>query len=361
MESLFRPVRMLAVAAAAAAVAASLVGCAAGASSPTASPAGPAHLVLVTHDSFALSDGVLEAFTAETGTTVEVVAIGDAGELVNKLVLTKESPLGDVVFGIDNTFASRAVHGGVLEAYVSPLVGDAESAFLLPPGQGGEELTPVDSGDVCVNVDHAWFEERGVPEPETLDDLADPAYRDLLVVEAPSTSSPGLAFLLGTIAAFGEDGWQDYWSALVANGVKVDAGWTDAYYASFSGPSSDGDRPLVVSYSSSPPVEIVDPTAPAPTGVLEATCFRQTEYAGVLAGTAHPAEARELVDFLLSPAVQEDIPGSMYVYPVVQSTVLPETWAAYAVEIEEPWELDPADIDANRERWIQEWASLVVG
>lgn len=348
-----RSFRLVGAAALVGALTASLAGCAA-----PSGPSGPAHLVLVTHDSFALGEGVLDAFTAQTGVTVEVQALGDAGALVNKLVLTKDSPLGDVAFGIDNTFASRAI--GALEPYVSGALTAAEAPFLLPADQGGDRLTPIDSGDVCVNVDHAWFAERGIAEPETLEDLTDPTYRDLLVVEAAGTSSPGLAFLLATVAAFGEDGWQDYWRALVDNGVAVASGWTDAYYAGFSGPSSDGDRPLVVSYSSSPAAEVVDADAPVPTGVLEATCFRQTEFAGVIAGTRHPAEARQLVDFLLSPTVQADIPGSMYVYPVVQSTVLPATWAAAAVRVEEPYAIDPAEIDANRERWIEAWSAIAL-
>lgn len=352
MESSIHPFRLVATAAVAFSLVATLAACA------DTRVDEPARLVLVTHDSFALSDGVLDAFTTETGIAVEVQALGDAGALVNKLVLTKDSPLGDVVFGVDNTFASRAVVA--LEPYVSGVLTDAEAPFLLPGDQGGDRLTPVDSGDVCVNVDHEWFAEHALAEPVTLTDLTDPAYRDLLVVEAAGTSSPGLAFLLATVAAFGDDGWEDYWRDLVANGVKVAAGWTDAYYADFSGPSSDGSRPLVVSYSSSPAAEVVDADAPVPTGVLDATCFRQTEFAGVIAGTQHPAEARQLVDFLLSPTVQADIPGSMYVYPVVQSTELPPTWAAAAVRIDAPYEIDPAQIDANRERWIEAWSAIAL-
>jgi thiamine transport system substrate-binding protein len=311
----------------------------------------PTTLVLVTHDSFALSPGTLEQFTDETGIVVDVQSGGDAGELVNKLVLTKDSPLGDVVFGIDNTFASRAASNGVLEEYVSGDVTEAEAAYLLPEGSGGEYLTPIDSGDVCVNVDHAWFEEAGIPEPATLDDLIDPTYEGLLVVEAANSSSPGLAFLLATIAAYG-DGWYDYWSALVDNNVKVAASWSDAYYVDFSGPSSEGDRPLVVSYASSPPFE------GGATGVLLDTCFRQTEYAGVIAGTEHSAEAQQLVDFLFSTTVQNDIPENMYVFPVNSEAVLPEEWAEYAEVATDPYEIDPAEIDANRERWIGEWAAI---
>ena len=320
----------------------------------------PETLVLVTHDSFSLSEGTLEAFTEQTGIAVEVQAAGDAGEVVNKLVLTKDSPLGDVVFGIDNTFASRAVNEGVLEDYVSVDLTAAEAPYLLPAGEGGEQLTPITSGDVCVNVDHEWFAEAGIPEPETLDDLRDAAYRDLFVVPAANSSSPGLAFLLATIAAFGEDGWQQYWSDLVDNGVKIDAGWSDAYYVDFSGPSSEGDRPLVVSYASSPPFEVQEGDTEAPTGALLDTCFRQTEYAGVVDGTRYPDEARQLVDFLFSVDVQNDIPENMYVFPVNAAADLPEGWLNFAAVAEDPFVVEPAEIDANRERWLSEWAAIAI-
>ena len=305
-------------------------------------------LVLVTHDSFALSEGTLEKFTEQTGIEVQVQAGGDAGELANKLVLTKLSPLGDVVFGIDNTFASRVADAGVLTEYVSA---DAPAADLLPEGSGGGFLTPVDSGDVCVNVDHEWFTSAGLDEPTSLDDLTRSEYKDLLVVEAPNSSSPGLAFLLSTIAEYGDD-WPDYWQSLIDNGVKISASWSDAYYVDFSGPSSEGDRPLVVSYASSPPFEPAGAT-----GALLDTCFTQTEYAGVIAGTKYEEQAQQLVDFLLSTTVQNDIPENMYVYPVNPEATLPAGWDAYPTA-EDPYFIDPADIDENREEWLAAWAAL---
>jgi thiamine transport system substrate-binding protein len=327
-----------------------VAGCATGPSEE-----GAETITLVTHDSFGLGEGTLEAFTAETGIEVVVHQAGDAGALVNQLVLTKDNPLGDVVFGIDNTFASRAVDEGVLADYA---VDGAPEQYLLPAGMGREQLTPITNGDVCVNVDHAWFEEAGLEEPTTLDDLIDPAYADLFVTPGANTSSPGLAFLLATIAASGEDGWQDYWTQLLGNGAKVVAGWSDAYYVDFSGPSSEGDRPIVLSYGSSPAFEVADGVTP--TGALLDTCFRQTEYAGVLAGTEHADAAQQLVDFLYSVEAQDQVAPNMYVFPVNPAATLPEEWAAAAEVAEQPFVIAPEEIDANRERWIEEWAAIAI-
>ncbi len=315
-------------------------------------------VVLITHDSFAMSEEVLAAFTQETGLTVDVRALGDAGSMVNQLVLSKDAPLGDVVFGVDNTFASRALDEGIVAAYESPAAGPEVDA-LAPDGSG--RLTAIDTGDVCVNVDHEWFADAGIPEPVTLEDLAKPEYRDLLVVQDPASSSPGLAFLLATIGAFGDGGWEQYWADLRANGVKVAAGWTDAYTIDFSGSSGEGPRPLVVSYASSPPYEVPEGSDVAPTGALLDTCFRQVEYAGVLEGAANPDGAQQLVDFMLSTAFQEAIPEQMYVYPASAEATLPESWVAFAPQATAPFEVAPEDIAANREAWVERWTDIVIG
>ncbi len=328
-----------------------------GAATSAAATAGGS-VVLVTHDSFSLSEELIAQFEKDTGLTLTQVAPGDAGTLVNQLILTKDAPIGDVVFGIDNSFASRAIDEGVLAPYTSAAL-PADAASYEVDGSGS--LTPIDTGDVCVNVDDAWFAEKGLAAPTTLEDLTKPEYKDLLVVENPATSSPGLAFMLGTIGSFGVDGWTDYWSALKANGVAVAASWSDAYYVDFSGPSSEGDRPLVVSYSSSPPYEIPDGGDTPPTSVMLDTCFRQVEYAGVLAGAKNPEGAQKVIDWLLSPAVQADIPESMYVYPVDSSVALPDTWATFAPQATSPFTVPPADIAENRDAWITTWTDTVVG
>ena len=315
-------------------------------------------VVLISHDSFAVSQEVLDEFEDLTGKTVEVRTVGDAGAMVNQLALTKDSPLGDVVYGIDNTFASRALDEGILEAYEPAGVDDQIRSLAV---DDSSRLTAVDYSDVCVNVDREWFADADLPEPVTLQDLTEPAYRDLLVVEDPASSSPGLAFLLGTIGAFGADGWEAYWADLRDNGVKVAANWTDAYYVDFSGPSSEGIRPLVVSYASSPPYEVLDDSDVAPTAALLQTCFRQVEYAGVLAGAADPEGAGELMDFLISRTFQEDIPENMYVYPALAGAELPADWVAFAPLADEPFTVAAADIAANRQLWIDRWTDIVIG
>ncbi len=324
------------------------------ASSGAASSAAPTEsrtLTVITHDSFTLSDKTIAAFKADTGYDVRFVAPGDVGTVVNQLILTKDAPLGDVVYGIDNTFAGRAISAGILSPYASPSQPKGWQAYAA---DDTHSLSPVDYGDVCVNADSAWFKGRSLAVPRTLDDLARPEYRNLLVVENPASSSPGLAFLAATVGAKGDPGYLDYWKQLKANGVKVVKGWTEAYTVEFSGSTGKGDRPLVVSYSSSPAFE-------HGTQVLTQTCFRQVEYAGVLAGAQNEVGARKFVDFMLSPTVQAEIPDAMYMDPVDPDAKLPADWEKYAATIDAPITVPVAELGAKREQWIKAWTADVVG
>jgi thiamine transport system substrate-binding protein len=318
-------------------------------------------VVLVTHDSFAVSDDVRRAFETESGYTLRILQSGDASEMLTKALLTAGNPQGDVLFGVDNNLLSRALDGDLFEAYEPPGLEDVDERYVLDPEH---RAIPIDHGEVCLNVDRAWFAERDIAPPASLEDLTRSAYDGLLVVQSPATSTPGLAFLLATIARFGEDGWQRYWRALRENGVLVVDGWEEAYTVRFSGAAgSRGTRPIVVSYASSPPAEVHFRTPPpdeAPTAVVESSCFRQVELAGVLRGARNEEGARELIDFLLSTRFQEDIPLSMFVFPVNREAELPPVFERFAVVPESPLELPPEEIEANREEWIDEWTRIVV-
>jgi thiamine transport system substrate-binding protein len=318
---------------------------------------------LLTHGSFALSQTAFDAFTTQTGATIEIIPAQDAGSAVNQAILTMGDPIADVLYGVDDTFLSRALDAGIFEAYQPAAAAHIPDAFQLDPER---RVTPIDYGDVCVNVDLGWFAEQGITPPAALEDLTQPRFRDLLVVEDPGISSPGLAFVLATISRFGETDdytWLDYWRELRANGVQVASSWDDAYYGSFSGGSGGGDRPLVVSYASSPVAEVyyAEPQpSTAPTSSFVDGCYRQVEFAGVLAGTPRPRLARALVDFLLGPPVQQEIPLDMFVYPVLPEVELPLVFRAHTVTPVDPVTLEPAVIAANRDRWIEEWTQAVL-
>jgi thiamine transport system substrate-binding protein len=329
-------------------------------SSAPAEPSRSDTLTVVTHDSFALSDEAKAKFETDTGLKVTYVAPGDAGSMANQLVLTKDSPLGDVVFGIDNTFAGRVAGAGVLDPYAAARV-PHDSANDLS-ADDGHLLTPIDYGDVCVNADKGWFAAKNLPIPTRPSTTwPAPAYKDQLVVENPASSSPGLAFLAATVGAKGEDGYLDYWGKLTDNGVKIAKGWTEAYTGDFSGSAGKGPRPLVVSYATSPAFEVDKGATESRTVALLDTCFRQVEYAGVLKGSQNVWGAQKFIDFMLSKEVQAEIPEQMYMYPVDTSVTLPADWVKFAPLAPKPIAVDAATIGAQRETWIKDWTARVLG
>ncbi|MFI9582556.1 thiamine ABC transporter substrate binding subunit [Streptomyces sp. NPDC052236] len=322
-------------------------------------------VTLVSHDSFAASAAVLKEFTRQTGYTVQVLKSGDAGAALNKEILTKGAPQGDVFFGVDNTLLSRALDNGLFTPYEAKGLDRVADAAQLDKDK--HRVTPVDTGDICVNYDKKYFADRKLAPPQSFEDLVKPAYKNLLVTENAATSSPGLGFLLGSVGKYGDDGWQDYWKQLKGNGVKVVDGWEQAYNEEFSGSAggkkTKGDRPLVVSYASSPPVEVLyaEPQpAEAPTGVATGTCFRQTEFAGLLKGAKNEAGGKALLDFLVSTKFQEDMPLKMFVNPVVKDAKLPELFTKHGVVVDKPETVAPDEIAKNREQWVQSWSSLVL-
>ena len=325
-------------------------------------PKGPVTLNVMTHDSFAASASVITAFEKANNVKVVFLKSGDAGAALNKAILTKDAPLADVFYGVDNTFLSRALASGIYVPYASPRLAQIPAQFKLDPQN---RALPVDYGDVCINYDKAYFASHNLPVPVTLEDLAKPEYKNMLVMENPATSSPGLAFLLATIKQFGANGYLDYWKSLRVNGVVVVDGWETAYYTNFSGSSGHGPQPLVVSYASSPAAEVVYATTPltdSPIGSIlgPGTCFRQIEFVGILKGTRQLALARKFVDFMLEQQFQEDMPLQMYVYPVNTTATLPDVYLKYAQIPAQSAVLDPAVIASNRDQWIQAWTQTVL-
>lgn len=332
----------------------------------TATPAGPRTLRVMTHNSFDASNEVIAAFEARYNAEVVIVESGDAGVMLNQAILSRENPLGDVLYGVDNTLLSRALEADILEPYSSPLLADIPDSLELDPLH---RALPVDYGDVCLNYDINWFAERGLTPPNSLEDLTRPEYRGLTVVEDAAGSSPGLAFMLATIGRFGETGdytWLDYWTDLRENDVLVAGDWETAYWGHFTyGSGGEGNRPIVVSYATSPPVEVYfaeEPFEEAPTGVVasDGACFRQIEFVGILRGAQNRDLAEAWVDYMLSVTFQEDIPLHMFMFPANEQAALPDVFARFAVIPQRPAEVDYAAIEANREAWVEAWTDVVL-
>jgi thiamine transport system substrate-binding protein len=291
-------------------------------------------VTLVAHDSFAISDESIAEFEQQSGFKLEIVRAGDAGSVTNRLVLTKDSPIADVVFGIDNTFRGVADENNLIEG----------------------ALSEVTYSDVCFNYDRVWFETNNLTPPNSWRDLTLPAYEGLTVVSNPLTSSPGLAFLATTVAAFGEDGFEGFWQELRDNNVKVATGWEEAYFTEFSGSAGEGNYPVVLSYSSSPAAEIKEDGISQTVPLLD-ECFRQIEYVGVLQGASNPAGAKELVEFLLSVSFQSTIPGLMYVYPVNPEADPPAEWSQFGPPARSTIG-ESLDIVNNRVSWQDKWSVI---
>ena len=324
--------------------------------------AGPVQLNVMTHDSFAVSESVIQVFENENNVKVNFILSGDAGSALNQAILTKSAPLADIFYGIDNTFLSRGLTAGIFEPYQSPLLDAIPDEFQL---DNTHQVVPIDFGDVCINYDKAYFTRNQLSIPQRLDDLLKPQYQGLLVVQNPAVSSPGLSFLLATIANYGDPGYLDFWRQLRANDVTVVNDWETAYYTNFSGSSGKGPQPMVVSYNTSPAAEVIFATTKldeSPTASLigDGMCFRQIEFAGILKGTKNLPLARKFMDFLLGSSFQEDIPLKMFVFPVNPIAALPVEFVIYAQLPQKSAGLALDSIAANLDNWIAQWRKTVL-
>ena len=341
-----------------------LVGCRSAAPTPSVAPTeGPRELRVMAYSSFDISEDVIAQFEAEHNARVRFLDAGDTGQMISQAILSRDDPQADVMYGLDNTFLSRALEADILLPYKATALADIPDALKLDDEY---RVSPTDFGDVCINYDVAYFRERELLLPSSLADLVDPVYRGLLVAGNPASSSPGLAFMLTTIAEFGEDGYLDFWRALRANDVLVVDSWDTAYYGEFSGAAgSAGTRPMVVSYATSPAAEVYfseEAPAESPTGSITApgTCFRQVEFVGILRNARNRDLAEAFVEFVLSDTFQSDIPLHMWVFPARGMVALPEVFVAHASVAEEPATLSVGVIEQNRERWINEWTDAVL-
>ena len=322
----------------------------------------PASLVVLTNDSFDIGKEIIAQFEKDNNASVTIQKAGSSGQVLNRAILEKGNPSGDLLYGVDNTFLSRALREEIFIKYKSGQINNIPAQFIL---DDTFHVSPVDYGYVNINYDIAYLDDKGLAPPASLEVLTQPDWEGRLVVENPATSTPGLAFLIATVSYFGEDDdydYLDFWAGLKENNVAVKEGWSEAYYTDFS--KYGGDRPLVVSYATSPAAELFFSEGAyevPPTGnvLVDKATFLQIEGIGILKGTKNESLAKKFIDFVLDLPFQEDIPGRMFVYPVNSKAQTPD-YFQYAEVPTAPSDISAATIDAKRDEWIDAWTSVVI-
>ena len=322
----------------------------------------PGSLVVLTNDSFDIGKEIIAQFEKDNNASVTIQKAGSSGQVLNRAILEKGNPSGDLLYGVDNTFLSRALREEIFIKYKSGQINNIPAQFIL---DDTFHVSPVDYGYVNINYDIAYLDDKGLAPPASLEVLTQPEWDGRLVVENPATSTPGLAFLIATVSYFGEDDdydYLDFWAGLKENNVAVKEGWSEAYYTDFS--KYGGDRPLVVSYATSPAAELFFSEGAyevPPTGnvLVDKATFLQIEGIGILKGTKNESLAKKFIDFVLDLPFQEDIPGRMFVYPVNSKAQTPD-YFQYAEVPTAPSDISAATIDAKRDEWIDAWTSVVI-
>ncbi|WP_048146675.1 thiamine ABC transporter substrate-binding protein [Pyrococcus abyssi] len=292
---------------------------------------------------------VIPEFEKEYNAKVNLVLVGSTGELVNRLILEKDNPKADVVVGIDNTFLAKAIEADVLEPY-KPKNADVIPEWIIKSFDPEFRLTPFDYGFLAFNYRTDLVKEP----PKSLEDLTKPEWRGKIIIEDPRTSSPGLAFMLWTIAVY-KDKWLEYWAKLRDNEIQIVKGWSAAW-----GAFSEGEYPVVLSYATSPAATVYyDNKTNVRAIEFKEGNFLQIEGAGIVKGTKNKELAEKFIEFLISEKAQEKLPTTQWMYPVNKNVKLPEVYK-YALKVEKPVTIDPKEVQENLNKWLKQWEEVVV-
>jgi thiamine transport system substrate-binding protein len=309
----------------------------------------PEQIVVYTYASFpsVLVEDIKEHFSSQYKIEVDFKTFGDTGPLFNRLLQERDNPQADVVIGLDNNYFFRVKQERIFKQY------RPKAAARIKPELIFDEdffLTPYDFGYIVFNFDS----EKVTKRPKTYQDLLKPIYKEQIIVENPLTSSPGQAFVLATVALFGEDGYLDYWRGLKDNRVFVAPGWDEAY-----GMFTNGERPIVLSYGTSPVYHLLyENTERYKALVLDDAAYAQIEGVGIVAGSRKEKYGEMLVEYILSREFQEKLPVNQYMYPAVADANLPESFRV-AAQVSYLLNLHPEKVANNLQKWLNDWERVM--
>lgn len=300
------------------------------------------NLVVYTYDSLLpLAKIAFPIFEEKYGVTVEVRSYGDAGAVLSKVIAEGKDSSVDVVIGIDNILAKRALEEDIFLSYKpegAQKISDESLVF-----DKSWKLTPYDFGSLAIVYDP---EELGVLEMNGLMDLTDKNFRKKLIIQDPRTSSTGLAFLVWTYEAY-KDNFDEFWRKLKPSILTVTMGWDDAF-----GKFEAGEAPMMISYATDGAYSYEYYGGTKYKAIIPGDVgYGQIEGAGIVKWTDEADLSKKFMDFILSPEFQSNIPLNQWMFPVIE-VPLPESFK-YAVEPSSLLNIDPdLDVDLLIERWV---------
>jgi len=301
-------------------------------------------LTVYTYDSFVSEWGpgplIEKVFEENYKIDLELIAVDSAATLLNKVILEGENTKADIILGLDMNLFDAAEKSGL---FVAHDLNNFNEKLKLPIEWGSKIFVPYNYGFFSF-----VYNNKKIKNPPTsMEELINETDARI-VIQDPRTSTPGLGLLTWMKILYGNNA-QNKWSELNKKIISVTKGWTDAYYNFFMA----GEADIVLSYSTSPAAHIMFEE----NYDISATTFKEgnylsIEFAGILKSSQNKTMANNFLDFMISEDFQKVIPSTNIMYPVANIT-LPE--AFNELEVPNVLQLDPREINANKDRWINEW------
>ena len=302
-------------------------------------------LTVYTYESFTAEWGpgpqVEKAFEAECGCDLEFVAVADGVALLNRVRLEGESTRADVVLGLDTNLTEDARATGLFAP-----AGIDMAAVEVPGGWSDETFVPFDYAHFAVVYDT----EKLATPPKSLKELVEGDPEQKIVIQDPRTSTPGLGLVLWVKAVYGDEAPQA-WARLKQRVLTVTPGWSEAY-----GLFTKGEAPMVLSYTTSPAYHMVaEGTDRYQAAAFEEGHYLQIEVAGITVNGEKNPLARRFLSFMTSPAFQDVIPETNWMFPAAQTANELNPAFGKLVSPAKTLLIEPAEVARNRKAWVDEW------
>jgi len=291
-----------------------------------------------------IEEGTVQKFEEMNDCEVKVVKLGDAGNVLTRLVLERKNPRADVVIGLDQSLAAKAVEEDLLIPYKPENIENIkDEALIFDPEY---YVIPYDYGAIAIIYDPEKIHE----ELESFEDLT--KFKNSLIIQDPRASSTGQAFLLWTIAVY-ENNWKDFWERLMPAILTVSPSWDDSF-AKFE----IGEAPMMVSYATdSAYSQYYYGSSKYKVFIPKEGAYVQIEGAGIVKGTDNLVLAQKFIEFILTEDFQKGIPLNQWMFSAID-VELPEVYQ-YAVVPEKILTIPAQEISNNLERWLKEWEALL--